>query len=1007
NGCADTLVVNRAVHTKPPVASYNTIYSCENKSLIQFEDLSILPKTWYWTFGDGTSSTERNPKHTFPGPGTYSVVLTVTNGNCTSSIYNPITVVEEKATFIADSVTCRNTPIKFESTNLDSANVSNWTWDFGDGKTADHSSSVYHSFDLPGIYTVTHTITDIKGCTDVYSQQVKVYGPVADFTPSVGALCLLNNSVTFTDGSYGDGKHLIIKRLWDYGDGTIDSLSPVPYQHHYDNAGSYNVSLTVTDDMGCTDKITKTAAVIVAQPKADFITTDTASCTSKNIGFTNNSSGIAPAYEWNFGDGTQSLIQHPTHNYLNIGTYSISLKITDQYGCSDSITKSNYISISYPKAEFTMSDTFSSCPPLIVDFKNHSTDYSSSRWDFGDGNFSTLNNPSHFYNAPGIYFPKLTVTGPGGCSEMFTSRVEVKGPNGTLTYQTVDGCTPLTVKFTASTQNTSSFIWDFSDGTTLSTTDSVVTHTYSSPGEFIPKMILIDPSGCNYPIFGKDTIKVYSATASFEVSSNNICDNGNIQFRNTSISNDLISDNLWNFGDGSSSNLMEPLHHYNSLGAYSVKLVITTVHGCKDSVSLSDVIRVLESPIVSITGDSASCVPAAFNFQGRILKGNPTTMSWNWNLANGNTYNGPIPNVQNYTTAGNYVITAIVTSENGCKDTATRDIILHALPHINAGADMFICRGSVAQLKATGGVSYIWNNNSLSCTTCPSPLAAPVDSTLYVVKGFTEFRCSSSDSVVVRVHQPFDLSVQKGDTICVGESVELRAYGTDVFSWSPSASVTEPNKGLTTARPTVSTTYQVIAKDKYNCFADTAEVIVKVWSLPTVSAGVDQNIVVGNSTNLKSVYSNDVISWQWNNGGSLSCFNCPSPVATPKQTTNYTLQVKNGGGCAATDQVSVFVTCNNGNLFIPNTFSPNADGVNDRFYPNGKGINMIRSLRVFNRWGEIVFERSNFSPNEISLGWDGSFKGQPLAPDVYVYTCDVLCQNNEVLTYKGDVTLLR
>lgn len=1007
NGCADTLVVNRAVHTKSPVASYNTVYSCENKSQVEFQDLSIQPKTWYWTFGDGTSSTEKSPIHIFPGPGTYSVALTVTNGNCTSTIFNPITIIEEKAIFIADSVTCSNTLTKFESTNLDSVNVSNWSWDFGDGTTADHSSSIYHSFDLPGIYTVTLTITDIKGCTEIHSQQVKVYGPDADFSLPVNYLCLLNNSITFTDESKTDGFHPIVKRIWDYGDGTVDSSSSAPYQHHFENAGSYDVSLTVTDDFGCSDKITKSAAVIVAQPKADFITEDTASCTSKNISFINTSNAIGPIYEWNFGDGTQSSIQHPSHNYSAIGNYNISLKITDQYGCADSITKTNYISISYPKAAFSMSDTFSTCPPLIINFSNHSTDYTSSNWDFGDGNFSTLNNPSHFYNTPGIYYPKLTVTGPGGCSESYSSRVEVKGPNGTVTYQIKEGCTPLSVTFTASTQNTSSFIWDFSDGTTLQTKDSVVTHTYSSPGDFIPKMILTDPSGCNFSIFGKDTIQVFSAAASFEVSTNNICDNGNIQFRNSTISNDFIAGYNWYFGDGSSSNLMDPLHHYNSLGSYAVKLVVTTMHGCKDSVSIADAIQVLESPIVSITGDSAACVPADFNFQGRVLRGTASTMTWNWDFANGNHFNGPVPTVQNYSTAGNYVITAIVTSANGCKDTAAKDITLHALPLTNAGSDIFICRGSVAQLKATGAATYVWENASLSCTNCPSPLAAPLDSTIYVVKGFTAFGCTASDSVVVRVHQPFVLSVQKGDTICVGESVELRAYGTDLFSWLPSSTVTDPNKGLTTARPSTSTTYQVIAKDKYNCFSDTAEVYVKVWSLPTVNAGVDQNIVVGNSTKLNSVYSNDVISWQWNNANSLNCFNCPVPVATPKQTTNYTIKVKNDGGCEATDQVKVFVTCNNGNLFIPNTFSPNADGVNDRFYPNGKGINMIKSLKVFNRWGEIVFERSNFSPNEISLGWDGTYKGQPLAPDVYVYICDVICQNNEVLTYKGDVTLLR
>jgi gliding motility-associated-like protein len=90
------------------------------------------------------------------------------------------------------------------------------------------------------------------------------------------------------------------------------------------------------------------------------------------------------------------------------------------------------------------------------------------------------------------------------------------------------------------------------------------------------------------------------------------------------------------------------------------------------------------------------------------------------------------------------------------------------------------------------------------------------------------------------------------------------------------------------------------------------------------------------------------------------------------------VEVKNEGECVAKDNLTIYVVCNQGNLYIPNTFSPNADGMNDRFYPRGKGVFMIKSLRVFNRWGEMVFERLNFSPNDASAGWDGTIQRQTL-----------------------------
>jgi gliding motility-associated-like protein len=130
-------------------------------------------------------------------------------------------------------------------------------------------------------------------------------------------------------------------------------------------------------------------------------------------------------------------------------------------------------------------------------------------------------------------------------------------------------------------------------------------------------------------------------------------------------------------------------------------------------------------------------------------------------------------------------------------------------------------------------------------------------------------------------------------------------------------------------------------------------------------------------------------------------------VAMPKKTTQYTVEVRNQGGCFNKDQLTIYVNCNNGELFIPNSFSPNGDGMNDIFYPRAKGTFIVRSMRVFNRWGELVFEKLNFSPNDASAGWDGKYRGKILPPDVFVYTLDIQCENNETLNYSGAVTLIQ
>jgi gliding motility-associated-like protein len=139
----------------------------------------------------------------------------------------------------------------------------------------------------------------------------------------------------------------------------------------------------------------------------------------------------------------------------------------------------------------------------------------------------------------------------------------------------------------------------------------------------------------------------------------------------------------------------------------------------------------------------------------------------------------------------------------------------------------------------------------------------------------------------------------------------------------------------------------------------------------------------------------------------LDCNDCPAPVATPKSNTTYTVNATDAFGCIASGDITVMVTCNNNNFFIPNTFSPNKDGVNDFFYPRGTGLVTIQSLKIFNRWGEPVFEKKNFSPNNATAGWDGNFKGKPAVPDVYIYSIEIICENSQMIPFRGNVMLLR
>jgi gliding motility-associated-like protein len=251
------------------------------------------------------------------------------------------------------------------------------------------------------------------------------------------------------------------------------------------------------------------------------------------------------------------------------------------------------------------------------------------------------------------------------------------------------------------------------------------------------------------------------------------------------------------------------------------------------------------------------------------------------------------------------------------------------------------------------------------------------------------------------------MTASRKDSVCMGENILMYASGAATYTWSPDVTSLNNLNNYVSASPSISTTYFVTGTDAHRCFSVTKEIPVTVFPIPTVEAGADKTISAGRSVELTPVVSSDVnnVIWSPTTGTLRSSY--PSITVKPRETTEYTVEVSNAGGCAAKDKITVFVTCDGANIFIPNTFSPNGDGMNDIFYPRGSGIFNIRSMKLFNRWGEMIYQRANFKPNDISAGWDGTFRRQALNSDVYVYVVEVICDNDTPLIFKGNVTLVK
>jgi gliding motility-associated-like protein len=381
---------------------------------------------------------------------------------------------------------------------------------------------------------------------------------------------------------------------------------------------------------------------------------------------------------------------------------------------------------------------------------------------------------------------------------------------------------------------------------------------------------------------------------------------------------------------------------------------------------------------------------------------------YQWSFGDGDSAAQVNP-VHVYKNAQTYLVKMVVTAGNGCMDSITHPVIVNPDPVVRTNDDLAICRGKSVQLKTTGAQLYEWTPvQDLSCSDCANPIASPQITTTYIVKGTNSFGCIAYDTINIEVFQPIEINVSPGAEICAKESIHLMASGADTYKWSPAQSLSNATIAGPIATPSVTTEYRVIGYDGNNCFSDTGYVTIVVNPNPTIQLGPDLLLPTGaiypfNPVTTKGPF----VSWQWLPATNLSCTSCPDPSATIKKDITYHVLLENVFGCRAVDSINIRTFCESTQVFIPNAFSPDGDGINDILMVRAKGIEYINSFRIFSRWGELIFEKNNFPPNSPAHGWDGKIKGVTGPAEVYVYTAEVTCDNLQTYTFKGNISILK
>ncbi len=311
-----------------------------------------------------------------------------------------------------------------------------------------------------------------------------------------------------------------------------------------------------------------------------------------------------------------------------------------------------------------------------------------------------------------------------------------------------------------------------------------------------------------------------------------------------------------------------------------------------------------------------------------------------------------------------------------------------------------VCSNSMLTLTATGGSQYMWTGpNGFSATTAVANIYnfQPGQAGTYMVAVTSAAGCSSTAVTTVALKPSPVAVVPFTDTaICLKDSIQLSASGGGTYEWFPAAALSANNIFNPLASPVVDSRYGVAVTSTNGC-SDTAYIHVKVYSKAIANAGPDKTILSGGSVVLSGSILGAYANFLWSPATNINNTGSLQPIVNPFADTAYILTVQSRGGCGiSTDTVQVRLFRE---IYIPNAFTPNNDGINDSWsipaldaYPNFE-------LSVFNRYGEIVFKNS-----KINKGWDGQYKSGPLPAGTYVFFIK-LGVSGEVR--KGTVVILR
>jgi PKD repeat protein len=845
--------------------------------------------TYTWDFGDNNTSTDQNPMHTYSLPGTYTVTLTANNGCEADVATQTITIGNTPtATFVRSPSgdICPGDQVTYTATVNGTA--TSITWNLPGASVTNPTGAVVNvTYPQSGTFDASIEVCNALGCnTNMSNNEITVQAlTVADFDVTTQGALGISITNTATNGtSYS----------YDFGDGN-SSTSENP-MHTYNAPGTFTIEQTVSGP--CNTDITTETITVGQAPTANFSSNlgNGQLCPGETVAFTSTSTG-ASTFAWSFPGGTpsSSTSANPVVTYAASGAYDVSLTVTNALG-SDTETRSNFVGVNdLPNAAFT-----SDVNGLRVDFTDQSTTVTSYAWDFGDGNTSTMANPSNTYANAGTFTVTLTATGPCGTDQTSTNVTVVAAPNADFTSSNPEGCTPHSVTFDASSSTgLGTVMWSFPGGTPTTSTDLMPTVVYNDAGSFDASLTVTNSEGTNTQTRTDYVVVGALPVADFTSNITGLL----VDFTNQSTSATTFA---WDFGDGNTSNLLNPSHLYANAGTFTVTLTASSDCGSDQTTAT---VTVVDAPFAKINNSTAEgCASHTIVFDATESRG-LGTVEWDFPGGTPSTSTELMPTVV-YDNPGTFDVTLTVTNNQGTDTETISDlVIIKMLPTASFTSDINELTVTFDN-TSSASTSFDWDFGDGSNSANQSPIHTYAVSGTYVVNLDVTNDCGTarfSETITV-LAAPVAAFSQSNESGCAPLTVTYDASNsTDIgtLQWTfPGGTPSTSTDMMPTVTYNTAGTFDAQLTVTNASGTDTEIVSNLITVAPLAVAGFNVDVDMLSVDFLNT--STDAISFDWDFGnGQTSTDQNPSITYAAAGSFDVTLTVTNDCGTDVITQTVV------------------------------------------------------------------------------------------------------